>query len=189
MHPYICGYICTYLCLIFVFMDINHTCMLMHVFHCKLMDVYMHPYICGYICTYVCLIFVFMDINHTCMLMHVFQCTLMYVCLCTCLNVYSDKPCMPNVHTYIHTCKTYMYLIFVYGPCTLINVHAWLPTYMYTYMHIYTIYTYYSHNNFVSADQLLTCNEDLLTSCCNNSLSCQIVENLSYIVSSIFYVY
>ena len=31
--------------------------------------------------------------------------------------------------------------------CTHLYAYAWLPTYMYTYMPIYTIYTYSAHNN------------------------------------------
>ena len=39
------------------------------------------------------------------------------------------------------------------APDAKIYAHAWLPTYIRTYMHLHTVYTYYSHSNFVSADQ------------------------------------
>ena len=59
------------------------------------------------------------------------------------------------IHTYILTyIDTYMCVIcvimFFY---TGTYAHAWLCTYIYTTMHIYTIYTCHSSNNFVSAVQ------------------------------------
>ena len=45
-----------------------------------------------------------------------------------------------------------MYVICVFmSPHTDLYTHAWLPTYMYIYIH--TISTYDSRNNFVSAEQ------------------------------------
>ena len=58
-----------------------------------------------------------------------------------------------NIYSYIYTfIDTYMCVISVYVTTCAHISYTWLPTYMYMYMHIYTIYTYHSHKDFVSAE-------------------------------------
>ena len=88
-------------------------------------------------------------------ILHLPMYILMCGCLYTYLNVCTDIAYM-HMHTYDHT---YIYRnIHVCNKCIYIPTYtyiclAWLPTYMYRLMHIHVVYTYHSHNKFVSAQQ------------------------------------
>ena len=47
-----------------------------------------------------------------------------------------------------------------------IHGHAWLPTYMFTYMHLHIIYTYHSHNNLYPHVTVATTTPPVTVVCC-----------------------